>query len=254
MPYEAMDDIRQKVAWAERHINSVKASIQDFMATRPYEIRIETDTESGEPEVHVLKAAPIPPAVRLGCGDAIQTLRSALDYLACALVRANGSTVNKHVEFPILDHPIRNSEDRKIFGKKVAGMRQEASDQILKMKPCQGGDNVLWRLHRLNIIDKHRMLMTAFGNITAVNSLPPIAEQWDGNRWRGIPGVPFGIKEGDKFTPKTPGLAVGKDSGFFAELVFNEVDIAEGYPIVWALSRFNHRVKEICGQLSWALN
>lgn len=253
MPYERMDDIRQKVGWAKRHIENVQASIKEFMGTQPYSVRVEIDGESDAPVVHVLKAAPIPPAIRLGCGDAIQTLRSALDYLVCSLVRANGNIPTSQVEFPVFDRPIQNASDRRSFNKKVEGMRQEASEQILQMKPYEGGDNTLWRLHRLNIVDKHKMLMTAFGNITAVNGLPPIAESWVGNRWMGVSGVPLGIKEGDRFTPRGPGVKVERGSSFFAEVVFNEPDVAEGYPVVIALRQFHRRVIEVCGELSWAL-
>jgi len=250
MPYRRMDDVREKLKWAKHHIGNVKASIKEFTDTQPYEVGVEQDTESGELFVHVLKADPIPPAIRLGCGDAIQTLRSTLDYLTCALVRANGKSPSSQVEFPIFEHLIENAEDRKNFDRKVKGMRDEAREQILLMKPYQGGDNTLWRLHRLNRIDKHNMLVTALGNITAINGLPPIGDRWNGNRWVGIPGIPLGIKVGDKFTPA---VKVARGAGFFAEVVFDEPDIAEGYPVVLALIQFHRRVMEVCGELSWAL-
>ncbi|MGD1108418.1 MAG: hypothetical protein ABR865_15355 [Terracidiphilus sp.] len=252
MAYERMADVRQKVKWAEHHFKGVKTSIKDFMGTRPYEIKVESDAD-GNPEVHVIKAEPIPASIRLGCGDVIQNLRSALDYLACALVRAIGCIPSGQTEFPVFDGAILNSKDKASFQRKTKGMRQEAIDQILSMHPYQGGDNLLWRLHRLNRIDKHNMLVTTLGNITAINGLPPIEDLWDGNRWGWVSGVPLGLKAGDKFCPQLPGVTVDKTTGFFAEIVLNEPNVAEGYPVVLALTQFHRHVFDVCGALSWAL-
>jgi hypothetical protein len=252
MAYEQMADVRQKIKWAEHHLKGVKISIKDFMETRPYEIKVESD-DDGNPEIHVIKADPISASIRLGSGDVIQNLRSALDYLACALVRANGCSPSSQTEFPIFDGPILNNKDKASFRRKTIGMRQEAIDQILSMHPYQGGDNLLWRLHRLNLIDKHNMLMTTLGNITAINGLPPIEDMWNGNCWGRVSGVPLGLKAGEKFSPQLPSVAVDISTEFFAEIVLNESDVAEGYPVVLALNQFLRHVLDVCGSLSWAL-
>jgi hypothetical protein len=94
------------------------------------------------------------------------------------------------------------------------------------------------------------MLVAALGSITAVNALPPIADQWNGNRWMGIPGVPLTLKEGDKFTIESPIVKVDKNTKFFAEIVFNEPNVAEGYPVVLALAQIRRRVFMVLGEFS----
>jgi hypothetical protein len=154
------------------------------------------------------------------------------------------------IEFPILKGPILTSKDESNFARKTAGIRQEIVDRIRSINPYKGGDNTLWRLHELNRIDKHNMLIATLGAVTAVNGLPAIDVQWNGDRWDGIPGVPLGLKQGDKFTPHVPGSEVNKNTGFFVEVVFNEAGVAEGYPVVLALREFHRRVERICGEFS----
>ena len=249
---DPFSNIREKFKRAEKHISDFKKALANFNATQPYSLRVDTETEPGKSSVHILKADPVPPEIRLIAGDAIQNLRSTLDYLACALVRANGNTPTRFNEFPIFDFPITSKLEAR-FRKKVEGMRKEVVDSIRNIHPYQGGDNTLWRLHRLNTIDKHNMLVAVWGNITAVDGLPPISDQWTGNRWAGVPGVPLTLTKGDKFAVDTPSIKVDKNTPFFAEIVFNEPDVAEGYPAILALTQFHRRVLFVVGELSWGL-
>jgi hypothetical protein len=250
MTHPALSGIREKIKWADKHIDDFKVAAAEFTNSKPYSLRVDTETESGKPLVQMLEVRNIPPEISLTVGDAIQNLRSALDYLACGLVDANKGVIGRWTEFPIFDGPIVTSRDKARFSGKVEGMRQEAIDDIRDLHPYQGGDNLLWRLHRLNIVGKHKMLVTAWGSITAINGLPPIEDQWNGNRWLGIRGVPLTLKQGDKFSLDAPGVKIDKNTTFFAEIVFNEPNVAEGYPIVLALSQFRRRVIEVVGMLS----
>jgi hypothetical protein len=251
MAYSALSDVREKIKRAEKHIADLKIAISEFTGTGPYSITVDVETEPAKPLVHILKADLVPPEISLIAGDAIQNLRSTLDYLACALVRTNGKDPGPLIEFPIFDKPITTSKLEDRFCRKVEGMRKEVIDQLRDIHAYQGGDNLLWRLHRLNIVDKHNMLVAAWGNITAVNGLPPLTDQWNGNRWASVPGVPLTLKEGDKFS--VPGVKVDKNTQFFAEVVFNEPNVAEGYPVILALRQFRRRVFAVIGELSWSL-
>lgn len=249
---DLFSDIRAKIKWADKHIGDFKVALTKFNATQPYSLRVDVETDPAKPFVHMLKAEPVPTEIRLIAGDVIQNLRSTLDYLACALVRANGSVPTRSNEFPIFDGPITSKLETR-FRKKVEGMRKEVIDAIRNLHPYQGGDNTLWRLHRLNAIDKHNMLVAVWGNITAVNGLPPIADQWIGNRWAGIPGSPMTLKQGDKFSIEVPGVNLDKGTQFFAEIVFNEPNVAEGYPVMLALKQFYRQVFLVVGNFSWGL-
>ena len=172
MAYEQMSELAEKLKWAKHHITNTEIAIAKFVNGQPYSLRVDVETDPANPSVEVLKADPVTPTIRLSSGDAIQNLRSALDYLVCALVRANG-TPTAQIEFPILRGPILTSDDEANFARKVAGLRQEAINQIRAIHPYKGGDDTLWRLHQLNRIHKHNMLVATLGNITAIDGLPP---------------------------------------------------------------------------------
>ncbi len=149
-----MSDIGEKIKWADKHIGDFKIAMAKFNSTKPYGVRVDTEAEPGKSFIHILKADPVPAEISLIAGHVIQNLRSTFDYLACALVRANGNVPSRLIEFPIFDEPITSKLESRFRGK-VDGMR---------------------KVHRLNIADKHKMLVPAWGNgsHTANQGHPPI--------------------------------------------------------------------------------
>jgi hypothetical protein len=250
MAFERMSGIREKIKRADKHIDEFKAQLRIFIDSKPYAVSVDVDTDPAKPIVHILKADAIPPDLMPIVGDAIHNFRSALDYLACELVRANRQPVAEKTEFPILNSPITTSKLEARFGTKVQGMRKEVIDAIRSIHPYQGGNNTLWRLHRLDVIDKHNTLLAGLGNITGVSGGPPLGDQWNGNKWLSF-GAPAILEKGHKF--HFSGLKVDKSTPFFAEVVFNQPDVAEGYPVILGLAQFRKAVMDVIGSLSWAL-
>ena len=240
-------DISLKIEWADHRIQDFKRAFAAFKRADPYSLKVDIDPNTRKPLFQITKAYPIPPDISLIAGDAIQNLRTALDYLACGLVLWNNQTPTTHTEFPIFDKEPITARDKARFSGKIKGARQEAIDAIWAIHPYQGGDNTLWRLHQLNRIDKHNMLITAWGAVTGVNSFPAMGDHWVGNQWTGIPGIPFPLKQGDKFFIEAPD--VDEHTSLFLEVAFNEPDVAEGYPVIRALRRMFRRVNEITGDL-----
>jgi hypothetical protein len=89
-------------------------------------------------------------------GDALHCARTPLDHLAYILVLADGGQPTTQTAFPIFDNRVSRSDLRG----KVKGASQQAISDILDLHPWRGGDDKLWLLHRLDIIDKHRLLLT----------------------------------------------------------------------------------------------
>jgi hypothetical protein len=95
-------------------------------------------------------------------GDIVNNLRSALDHLAWQLVEANGSIPSKHTAFPITTDA-KTYEEAK--ARKVQGMSTDAVRLIDSLKPYQGGNDALWRLHEICNIDKHQTIVAVGQNI-----------------------------------------------------------------------------------------
>lgn len=146
---------RLKVERAKEHINDLVTEIKAFVGRDPYEVRKDVEPDTGHHVYRIHIREQLPPRWGVIVGDVVHNLRSSLDLLACGLVRANGGTVTRQTGFPISD----GAKEFVAGLAKVKGVRKEALDLIKEAKPYKGGNDALWYLHRLNIADKHRLLI-----------------------------------------------------------------------------------------------
>jgi hypothetical protein len=257
MPH-SIEDVVSKIKWADNHIQHFRTAAVEFMRKNPYSVVVEVDPNVGNKIYNLTKVTPIPPNIRLIAGDAIQNMRSALDYLACGLVRvATKAEPSKYVGFPISDSMPTSREEKAAFARQVKGMRKEAIDAIKAIKPYKGGDDTLWRLHRLNIIDKHRLLMAAGTCVTLVD--PRFMTKLRDYLITGnepLPGVTrplknwFPLKAGDKFSLNIMNTKVELNEEPFFEIALNEPGIAEGEVVISVLKQSLRSVQEVVGNLT----
>jgi hypothetical protein len=99
----------------------------------------------------------VPPKIALIAGNVIQNLRSALDHIAYRLA---GIKANKDTAFPIAKSKREYEGKDGLRSRRTRGMPSAAVAAIDAIKPFQGGNEVLWRLNKLNNIDKHRLILT----------------------------------------------------------------------------------------------
>lgn len=154
--------IRDKIERADKHILELDAAIEAFCKTNPCKIKAGFSSDK-RATYFVADIESIPLVVRAIAGDAIQNLRSALDYLACLLWNRT-NTGDCRIYFPIFDSAAEY--EARAFGK-VKGLAQDAIDAISAVQPYKGGSGIwLWQLHKLSVIDKHRLPLTvAAGNL-----------------------------------------------------------------------------------------
>jgi hypothetical protein len=153
-----------KIERAKEHIRDLDREKTAFLALNPYTVTPEYYVEHGATAYFLDECRAIPVCVPLLAGDAAHCLRTALDYLAYSLVPAvAGRGPATHVYFPICKGL---EEYRTESVRKTDGMPQSAKDRIDAFKPYLGGDNRLWNLHQLDIVDKHRLLATTATIVT----------------------------------------------------------------------------------------
>ena len=162
---------RQKVQQAKRHINDLDWKIRAFKKRKPYRFVIEPQPDSDRSGLVFRAKEEIPPEVALLLGDAVHNLRSALDLLACELVKQNNGKIDK-VAFPI-------AKDRETFERIVKnGAINQAAPAIIEvlrsLKPYRGedGDENVVALQDLDNADKHRLLIPACIVTTTGNFVP----------------------------------------------------------------------------------
>jgi hypothetical protein len=165
-----------KLERADKHIFEFGAWVQTTFAADSYTVVKETEPDGLHEILKIQYHTPIIPSPVIAIvGDAVHNLRSALDHLACAIaLRHNPNTRLENIAFPIC-------KSREVFnhsgtqGKiRVLGPAGEAF--IRSLKPYAGDDGIgyFWTLHRLDVTDKHRALLTT-GIFGAADSIGPEA-------------------------------------------------------------------------------
>lgn len=143
-----------KFARAFSLVDDLEQQISDYLQAGP----VET-TERNEPSgdlVVTARARVRPPAEwSLLVGDALHNARSALDHLAWQLVEMHGGSPDKS-RFPFKESPVGFGDELRNALPKVPS---EIRQQVKALQPWRGGDDRLWLLHHLDILDKHRLLV-----------------------------------------------------------------------------------------------
>lgn len=110
----------------------------------------------------------VDPMISVIVGEIVHLVRSALDHLAWQLVVLDGGQPNDYTQFPVYDTPTNAKGNPRTVTIQPGIMNQAVLNALVDMQPFQrpqygepATDSMLWVLHRLDIIDKHRLLLTA---------------------------------------------------------------------------------------------
>ncbi|MGB9031550.1 MAG: hypothetical protein WCC27_15625 [Acidobacteriaceae bacterium] len=155
-----------KIDRAAHHIGDFNARRNIFLEKHPCRLRPHYDPQTDYTDYMVEDVTDIDSVISLVIGDAVHNLRSALDHLATALVRDNGQLPSKQTYFPICQSfsQYKTESLGKIKGMSVADQRG-----INLQKPYLGGKDSFWGLHRMDISDKHDLILTQTQCVEAIN-------------------------------------------------------------------------------------
>jgi hypothetical protein len=261
MSDDPLASVRYKIKRAKHHVKELESALVAFRETCPYETGAKKDPETGYVIHYAVRVDDPGPEVAGLAGEAIHQLRSALDHLAAQLVRSHSPRMDiDKVSFPISDEP---KEGKAVPDTRVKGMSDEAIKAIDAIEPWKGGaGRDLWVLHKLNNIDKHRMLVTVVSDVTAIDHtqifrglverLPvqDAAAKWfidlTAKRPIHITNVqPIrAVKAGDELmVDVSEGADPEYKADFSFEITFNEPLVLEGPPILEALHRLTNAVE-----------
>lgn len=166
--YMDVTGARLKVKRAQHHLGDLQQQVADWLVSTPEPQFMQEVLDGGHTHVVRLVDAPQTPiAWSLILGDALHNLRSALDLLTWQAVIAGGGTPGSKTGFPVFP---RNTKDQGDKGVTIAlrGASHDLVEAIRRFQPynrCRDRDalrnDALWLLHRLNIEDKHHLLLEA---------------------------------------------------------------------------------------------
>jgi hypothetical protein len=164
-----LDDPRETLDWANGKLGDLETTVNAYLATNPYGITSQYDSQARQIVVLGVVHTPAPNALRQQVADLCYSLRSSLDQLAFAMAGAGGSEPPRGTEFPIF-HDARDfcALDRRSGGPrsgsglfKIRGVTNAAVvNAIRDMQPYMRVDDPkghdLWVLHELGNVPKHR--------------------------------------------------------------------------------------------------
>jgi hypothetical protein len=150
------EGVNLKFQRARDHAADLEQKVRRFLDSNPFEVYEEEEQSTGDLLTCVRVHRQPPPELSLIIGDLIHDCRTALDHLAWQLVLANGNQPDEKTMFPIA----RSKNAFPSYAQKcLKGASKQTISGIEKLRPYQGGDERFWRLHRLDIEDKHRLLI-----------------------------------------------------------------------------------------------
>lgn len=252
-PSHLFTGARLKVERSYAHFENLKTDAGAFWKRNPHRIVHELDADGGQKHIRV-RINEHPPAIwGTIIGDVVHNLRSALDLLATDLARASGHTSNtalKGTYFPV-------AADRQEFETaghirdKIKRLSPADREHITALKPYRGGNDLLWKLHQLDILDKHTLLVPAICGLQQNNPglfLPgPIGpgtnksvEMKMGYREK------FPLEDGDilaSYPATQPESSVEVEATF--TIAFGQGQVADGEPVLPTLLQFGQLVDEI---------
>jgi hypothetical protein len=229
------EQVLLKYQWAEKHIDKLNAALLDFRDRNKVSVRSQENPHTGEVAFYIDQIPAIPTEIPLITGDALHSLRGALDYLANGLVNAPTADT----KFPIAFSPQAYESS---LNRVVKGIGKEALEAINRIQPYQGGNRLLWPLHRMNNIDKHRLLLTVglinvghtltpdeMAAYEALNPPAPLATLRPGLQGliQVTQGSPVPLDAGKEFLT-IPTSQFQQKMGFYFQIGINEAELPEG--------------------------
>lgn len=143
---------RLKIERGIHHVEEMSGEVGDFLRRNPYDLAIEPDAADPAFRRIVLRQKePLPSSLPLIIGDAVHNFRTALDHLACDLVRINNQP-DDNVEWPV---PAKGNYTKR---SNICRAQKGAINLICELYKT-GAGRIISGLHDLDIIDKHRLLI-----------------------------------------------------------------------------------------------
>jgi hypothetical protein len=157
---------RLKITRANEHIHDLDRMLDSFLRTDFYKFGLHQDPKTGECFLEC-STTPMPERVPLILGDALHNLRTSLDFVATEIARKADQPT------PFTKFPFRKTKQEVLAAIKGGSMRAAPAPVIStiveQIRPYKGGDDFLYALHVLDIIDKHHLIVPTVSIITVCN-------------------------------------------------------------------------------------
>jgi hypothetical protein len=152
-----------KIKRAKKHIRDldhrIAAFVDDFDG--PF---ADTDRQTGHLLLNFPPDVGLPLELSVIIGDAIHNLRTALDLAWVDICEHLGVEVTSKTSFPIRETR-KELVDALNGAPKIKGNAMLYERIVDDIKPYARGNDALWPLHRLDIVDKHKLILPVFDSV-----------------------------------------------------------------------------------------
>jgi hypothetical protein len=152
----------QKLDRAEHHINDLNGQMEAYFAEHPLRLMTRGEPDAAR-ETHFIKEKkPLPAVLPLVIGDAVHNIRSALDLFAFLMVGPNAKKPDS-VQFPFAKGA--KSFESTLVNRETKLAGEEVVKIITAFQPYGDGNSLLYAIHALDIIDKHKTIVPAYSSV-----------------------------------------------------------------------------------------
>ena len=186
---------------------------------------------------------PLPLSFSAEAGAYINTLRSALDMLATTLVQRHNLSIKPHdIYFPIAKDEATFNSGKGFSGWELLKLLPDGDKKIIEaLKPYNGGNELLWALHKLDNMRKHQRLLSVMPVPTKLTigahdvrkHFTPITTGFIHDGYKII----FGLWS--KLAPRHPDVKLD------AHITIDEVGLVNKKSVVGVLTQFADHVSNI---------
>ncbi len=229
----------QRIGWAEEQILELKARSFKFFELQGEGRFTETDPKTGHVIDKVRLTGPLPNPVVRNAVQVVESLRSALDHAACAVV--NGPTRKRGTYFPFVD---KKRELPATIASKCKHVPHEIKSLFATFKPYKSGNPPLWALNKICNTAKHRTIVEPGIHIKDMT----FEDVWNVGWPRDVVSTQpiWARRKNEIVVSKTiGGSTVHHDVEFSLAVAFGKVPVFSGTPALTGLRYLTSIVKRI---------
>lgn len=188
----ALHGVVEKLRRAKAHSADLVHRLDSVLGPDKQRFLFDPDGQAGEHALSVFRLPAIEPEWQLIIGDCLFNLRSALDHLAWQLVLLDGKQPVEKTQFPVRESPFNKNGVRlprpnltpEVDSLKILDALEAVQPYVAPHIAGDAKTSPLWMLHRLNNIDKHRLLLV----LVSVTNIREMWWGWD-DVWGRAPHV-----------------------------------------------------------------
>jgi len=153
----SLEPTRLQLQRAEEHRKCLERQAETFLNSNPYGVVREFNEQERKYVWRAVVRNEVPDQIRLVAGECLQSMRSALDYLAWQLALGQTNNPRQTTAFPIFADVSSYAKDKNRYLGDIDPAIHREFDAV---QPCNGPNprhHPLWVLHRLNNDNKHRL-------------------------------------------------------------------------------------------------